>query len=1139
MGGDALCPGAGLLIMAIEAVTNTLTGQNISGFRLREAHFLAPVKVGQTIEDAVETETQLRPLTKSFEKITTRFEVRIFTRHEEQWTECFRTRIEIELESADAKASDHIADAEGNEALLAQEKISQKVKLAMLSCTQPVQAKDFYAFCADNGLAYGNNFQLLDKIHWDGQDTSTGRVRLISTPGTDSPVHPAVVDGLVQLLFTQITEGIDRRVQRPTLVPQRLSRGWISAKLWDGASRWAYTSSVSRRSESRIMSFDGTVYALGEDGSVLCELEDLMLTEIRRPNHNERGPPADMLYGIRWKPQLSALHSSQLHKVCDNRVVGFTKKSIGHYLPRLEFAMGEIVQRALWKKPDNRLDYAPDHLRKYAHAMTRLHDRKRSHVPRPIEANQLSDTDLYTILDDCTASLPELGLFSTVARALPSIIECSTDPLQLIFETQAAEKYYARKALSEFTDNDQLHNFLDLKSHENPSMRILEVGAGTGAFTHHILKILRSLENSTGTARYAEYAYTDLSPGYFNDAHERFHSNRDNRLHFQVLDLEQEPGLNDDGLANAIGNFDVVIAASVLHATSSLKRTLKHLSMLMKPGAHLILQEVVFPDIVCINAVFGLLPGWWLSTEEWRQSSPLATEERWAELLTDSEFSGLDLIIKDEEKQERHMTSIMISTFLGLDSRQETYLDRAISQANHKSIGPLPLHVVIESTSNFHCQVARDIVISHPGSQVICLDQPRNSSRGGLLPELLIFLTEFGTPRLGMLTEDDFECIRTQIQNAQKILWVASGSKGSSIMPDPHCAISTGLFRTLRNEETNKHIVTLIIESCAPGDEIDFIKQVAWSCFAYADDRPGCQEVEFIVREGLLTVGRMVKEVQLNQKLISHRFPKHRNEALGPSAILALGFEAPGLLDSLRFIEDCNDKQGCLEPDAVEIKATHWGLNFRDLFIALGRMGTEKLGIDCAGVVTRIGSNVSARGSVLQPGDRVVMMTPGCMRTHPQAPFTNVVKVPDDLPVETAIGSVCPIVTAYYSLMSIARLERGERVLIHSGAGATGQVAVMLSQMVGAEVFVTVGANEKREFLTKELGIPNDHIFYSRNESFRRGIMRMTNNHGVDVSVYPVILYPLPNIRRRFARGIFWKMSQLDEVLLLACCIGS
>ncbi|KAK7755337.1 hypothetical protein SLS62_002563 [Diatrype stigma] len=87
----------------------------------------------------------------------------------------------------------------------------------------------------------------------------------------------------------------------------------------------------------------------------------------------------------------------------------------------------------------------------------------------------------------------------------------------------------------------------------------------------------------------------------------------------------------------------------------------------------------------------------------------------------------------------------------------------------------------------------------------------------------------------------------------------------------------------------------------------------------------------------------------------------------------------------------------------------------------------------------------------------------------------------------------------FRDVFKVARLQEGEKVLIHSAAGATGQVAVQIAQMTGAEVFATVGHDKKRQFLMDEYGIPADHIFYSRNTTFAKGIMRMTDGYGVDV----------------------------------------
>ena len=71
--------------------------------------------------------------------------------------------------------------------------------------------------------------------------------------------------------------------------------------------------------------------------------------------------------------------------------------------------------------------------------------------------------------------------------------------------------------------------------------------------------------------------------------------------------------------------------------------------------------------------------------------------------------------------------------------------------------------------------------------------------------------------------------------------------------------------------------------------------------------------------------------------------------------------------------------------------------------------------------------------------------------------------------------------------------------MIHAGAGGTGQAAIQISRAPGAEIFVTVGSEEKEKHIIERYNIPEDHIFYSRNKTFAEGLMRMTNGHGVDV----------------------------------------
>jgi NADPH:quinone reductase-like Zn-dependent oxidoreductase len=86
--------------------------------------------------------------------------------------------------------------------------------------------------------------------------------------------------------------------------------------------------------------------------------------------------------------------------------------------------------------------------------------------------------------------------------------------------------------------------------------------------------------------------------------------------------------------------------------------------------------------------------------------------------------------------------------------------------------------------------------------------------------------------------------------------------------------------------------------------------------------------------------------------------------------------------------------------------------------------------------------------------------------------------------------------TAYYSLHHLARLQEGEKVLIHGAAGGVGIAAIQVAKWCGAEIFVTAGSDEKRDFL-RLLGV--DHIFDSRNLDFADQILELTDGAGVDV----------------------------------------
>ena len=151
---------------------------------------------------------------------------------------------------------------------------------------------------------------------------------------------------------------------------------------------------------------------------------------------------------------------------------------------------------------------------------------------------------------------------------------------------------------------------------------------------------------------------------------------------------------------------------------------------------------------------------------------------------------------------------------------------------------------------------------------------------------------------------------------------------------------------------------------------------------------------------------------------------------------------------------------------------------------------------ECSGYVTRVGRNFQNQ---FQTGDRVVCFAGTPYATHSRVSGWNAIKLPDS--ISLTIGASIPVIfaTSYHCLVEVAHLQKGQTVLIHAAAGGVGQAAIKISQHLGAEIFATVGSSAKRQFLMDAYSISEDHIFSSRSVTFKKGIMRMTKDNGVDV----------------------------------------
>ena len=165
---------------------------------------------------------------------------------------------------------------------------------------------------------------------------------------------------------------------------------------------------------------------------------------------------------------------------------------------------------------------------------------------------------------------------------------------------------------------------------------------------------------------------------------------------------------------------------------------------------------------------------------------------------------------------------------------------------------------------------------------------------------------------------------------------------------------------------------------------------------------------------------------------------------------------------------------------------------------------------DVAGTVEAVGEGVAH----LRPGDEVyacaggVKGFGGALAEFMLADAALVARKPASLGMLAAATLPLVGITAWESLVDRARVEPGQRVLIHGGAGGVGQIAVQLARQCGAIVHATVSTEEKAKIVRS---LEADHAILYRQQSVEDYVRQYTGGAGFDVVFDTVGQNNLPN----------------------------
>ncbi|MET8704716.1 SDR family NAD(P)-dependent oxidoreductase, partial [Kitasatospora sp. NPDC004723] len=277
-----------------------------------------------------------------------------------------------------------------------------------------------------------------------------------------------------------------------------------------------------------------------------------------------------------------------------------------------------------------------------------------------------------------------------------------------------------------------------------------------------------------------------------------------------------------------------------------------------------------------------------------------------------------------------------------------------------------------------------------------------------------------------------------------------------------------GLVRTAQSESPDR---LMLLDVDGRGTSLD----------ALASALAGVDEPQLALRDGAVHVPRLARAASGSALAVP---------AEGP---WRLDVTSMGTLDNLT-LRPAPEALRPLEPTEVRLAVRAAGLNFRDVLIALGMYpGEVPIGGEAAGVVTEVGSRVTR----LAPGDRVMGLVPASIGPVAITDHRWLTRMPAGWSAAQAATIPVVCLTAYYGLTDLARLEPGERVLIHAGTGGVGMAAIQLARHRGAEIFAT--ASPGKWDTLRALGLDDDHIGNSRTLEFEDRFLAATGGEGFDV----------------------------------------
>jgi acyl transferase domain-containing protein/SAM-dependent methyltransferase/acyl carrier protein len=973
---------------------------------------------------------------------------------------------------------------------------------------KPFGVDEFYRYMSDLGLRYGEEFRSVRELAV-AEGVSAGRVALSETAARragDYPLHPVLLDGALHV-FSGGRAMVEARGSQLKL-PVRFGR--ILFLRSPGAS----TRVRARVLECNAEFVDGRISLYDEDGKPCVLIDGFRAISVAGIRRDTLGGTRDVLYHIDWertpavsKPTpLEPVPLSRLREAAqaalddviatrgEDRLKGAIAAQDDLTAPLLCAGLREMGAEIGKDFTAETLSVAVQMRPIFEQLMLKLQDRgllhRTEHGYCPTAAfGSAADsaTDLKrNFIEKNPGHLPEALLVTSTTAELGAILRGEKDAIQVLFAGAGAE------LLEQFYGDGLLtsHWLAAITAAvreaarvlpEGRGLRILEIGAGTGGLASQLLPGLERGLHS--------YTFTDVSAAFFSAAMQKLGAFPE--VETKIFDLEKpfaEQGLEPE-------SFDLIVGTNVLHAVADVRAALRNLHELIAPGGSLIFMDLATPQL-WTEAVFGLTSGWWRFTDrDLRSVHPLLGRTKWEELLRENGFGETTslpgLMGRYGEGQIVLFARKVDHAPAAVESAVEVPAEKSwLIFADDGGIGEALALRLRASGGRCHI-VRRGTAFTAPDAETYTVRPEAPEDWQQLFQtyadnaelERIVYLWNldlgidndavFGTDALLHLAQ----ALETVLPNAKlRIDSLTRGAQPVGRDPQPTAvaqAPALGLVRVILNEYPNHVCRSIDLPPAVSATDIDLV----WAELLRTESE---REV------ALRGAARYVQRFDRGRPSIQ--------QDLDPAVPLRLESRERGHLDTLRFAPFAQPECG---PGDVIIDVKAAALNFRDVLKALALYPGEApdariFGDEVGGIVNAVGADVKH----VKPGDRVFGLAVFGLATQTIARGTDVRRIPDDLSFEEAATIPVVFMTSWHALKNVARLRKGERVLIHAGAGGVGMAAIQIAHHLGAEVIASAGSPVKRALLAT-LGVK--HVIDSRRGDFVEAVMELTERRGVDV----------------------------------------